>query len=309
LAAEALAHAGGKSPAPRRTGTAEIDPSAPVSRAFALVLAHLTDVILHNLRSVAAGTDPEPVHQARVAVRRLRAAIGVFAPVLPPEFVADRKGMLRALAARLAASRDWDVFTTETCAEVAEVVEDRRITALLAACQRKRATARAELRAWVAGPDGRAVALDLALLSALQPWSAHAPDPAPDAPEFAAGALARRRRHILRDGNDLADMPPPQLHEIRKQGKKLRYAAEFFRPCFSSRQARRFLARLEALQAELGRLNDAATSAVLLDDLGSAGRGWAAGAVAGYLAQRAERSRRRVAAAWEEFREADPFWS
>jgi triphosphatase len=311
LAAEALAHAAGKAPSPRRAGGAEVTPPATVAQAFALLLAHQTDVILQNLRDVVAGTDPEPVHQARVAVRRLRAALSMFAPALPVAFIAETKAMLRALAARLGTARDWDVFATETCAEVAGAIEDRRITALLAACQRKRGAARAALRAWVEGPEGRVMAVELALLPALQSWHAesHEATLAQDAAEFAAGALARRWRHMLRDGNRLADMPPHELHELRKQGKKLRYAAEFFRPCFPARQARRFLARLEALQAELGRVNDAATSTILLDDLGAPGRGWGAGAVAGYLAQRATKSHRRVAAVWDEFREADPFWA
>src|ERR671934_39430 len=37
--------------------------------------------------AVPAGDDPEAIHQMRVATRRLRAALRVFADVLPPEAI------------------------------------------------------------------------------------------------------------------------------------------------------------------------------------------------------------------------------
>ena len=57
--------------------------------------------------------DPEFIHQARVALRRLRSAIKLFSPVLPPEFVSTYGQTWRTLASALGDARNWDVFLGE----------------------------------------------------------------------------------------------------------------------------------------------------------------------------------------------------
>ncbi len=104
-------------------------------------------------------------------------------------------------------------------------------------------------------------------------------------------------------------MPDDQLHEVRKQVKKLRYATEFFAPLFPEKQVRKYLPRLERLQAVLGRVNDRAVAAGLLAQLGGgADRAFACGVVLGFAACRADDSRGEVAHAWDKFRRAAPFW-
>jgi CHAD domain-containing protein len=50
--------------------------------------------------------------------------------------------------------------------------------------------------------------------------------------------------------------------------KRLRYACEFFAPCFPARAVERYLRRLRALQELLGELNDVAVGRELLVKLG-----------------------------------------
>jgi triphosphatase len=311
LAAEALAFATGR-PLPTARGNApDVPLDATVAEGFDLVLAHLTRVILDQVREIVATEAPEPVHQARVGVRRLRAAIALFTPALPGPALIEARTMLRAFAGRLGTARDWDVFVTETGAEIAHSIADKRVATLLSSADRRRTAIRADLRAWLDSLEGRATLLDLSLFAACRAWQDGAlpSSLSQRSAAFAAGVLARRHRRILRRGAQLAQMNPEQLHELRKQCKKLRYAAELFRSAFPPRLVKKFLTRLEAVQAELGHANDAATSEVLLDSLGSPGRGWAAGAVAGHLAARSSKSGRRIAEAWTEFRDADPFWA
>jgi hypothetical protein len=78
LAAEAYAAAGHPALAPRRQGAPALPPGLSVDDAFAALIAHLLDVILHQAGRAAAGEAPEPVHQMRVAVRRLRSACSLF---------------------------------------------------------------------------------------------------------------------------------------------------------------------------------------------------------------------------------------
>ena len=127
--------------------------------------------------------------------------------------------------------------------------------------------------------------------------------------DYARRMLARRHRRMMQDGRDLAALDIPALHELRKDGKRLRYACEFFGPLFGGKATRRFGKRMEPLQEALGFLNDAAVAASLVEQLGTGpARGFAAGAVQGFVAGRTGKLRRRIEETWDAFRDADPFW-
>ena len=77
---------------------------------FALELIRRQTRRLGNLQAaVLADRDPEPLHQLRVSLRRLRTAIGQFAPALDfPEGVGVRR--IAAVARRTGLCRDLDVL-------------------------------------------------------------------------------------------------------------------------------------------------------------------------------------------------------
>ena len=67
-----------------------------------------------DLRQTALPEMLAIIHQARVAMRRLRSAIKLFAPVLPVDFVAAYGQTWQTLAGALGDTRNWDVFVAET---------------------------------------------------------------------------------------------------------------------------------------------------------------------------------------------------
>ena len=69
-----------------------------------------------NEAGAVVGENPEYVHQARVAIRRLRSAFKLFSPVLEAGFVKVYGPRWGKLAGGLGSARDWDVFLTETLA-------------------------------------------------------------------------------------------------------------------------------------------------------------------------------------------------
>ncbi|MEZ5801895.1 MAG: CHAD domain-containing protein, partial [Rhizobiaceae bacterium] len=81
--------------------------------------------------------------------------------------------------------------------------------------------------------------------------------------DFAAHALDRQRKRLMKNGKDLAGLTDGERHQIRKDAKKLRYAAEFFCSLFEEKRgARRFALfsdAMEKLQDRLGALNDLVT--------------------------------------------------
>ncbi len=316
LAAEALAAANTSGPpAPL---TPELRTGLSVGVAFTLSLGRHTDAILreaHTILSRDPGT--EPVHQMRVAVRRLRSTIAVFRPaVFCPEVDAADQG-LRALADRLAPARDLDVFVAETAATVGEALPgDASLRRLLTTAGHHRRAAYTALRTWLGGRDFRRLIITLAVLADGTAWSA-APDMAQQEAlglkleAFAAQALKRRLRRLTEAGETIDHLDPTALHLIRLRAKRMRYAAEIFAPLFSRKATARFLRRLAAVQDRLGILNDGAVANTLLTDLGATtgGRAHAAGLVRGFLAARAGDARSRIARAWHRFLRLEPFWT
>ena len=309
LAAEALLDAGLPVP-PRRLGAPGLPAGLPPGTGFAQAAGHLLGVLLHHAPAAAAGQTGEPVHQMRVALRRLRALSSVFRVVVAcPELEAVRPG-LKALAGALGPARDWDVFLDGTGRRVqAAFPEVAEVAALMTAAAARRDEAYAALGATLAGPQLRCLAIGIAALAIGRPWEGVADLPAPETEAFGAAVLAKRLRQVARRAKGMASQPDAALHEVRLKAKRLRYAAEVFAPLFPGREAPRFLRRLAALQEALGHLNDNAVAAGLMQALAEhGGGGLAGGLVRGFVAGQAGQTRQAATRAWKRLRKAGPFW-
>jgi triphosphatase len=320
LSADALAMAR-QAPPPRHVGPPVMPRHLPVGDAFAYLVVHLTDVLLHFAPEVGHGA--EPVHQMRVALRRLRSAAALFRHAVQGPELAAANEALRALNRVLGPARDWDVFNEGSAREVAEAFAgDKAVQNLAAGARRRRDAAYAALRAELDGPGFRRLGINLSVLATTRPWDGAAEPGGPDAAEperraetldeslshFAGRALHRRMHRLMAPGPDIAGLPAADLHAIRLQAKRLRYASEFFAPLFPGRETRRFIRRLAVLQDQLGHLNDTRVAADLLAELG-AERGFAAGVVRGWVAAGAAGARSRAGRAWHRLRKLEPFWS
>jgi triphosphatase len=126
--------------------------------------------------------------------------------------------------------------------------------------------------------------------------------------DFASHALTRRLARVNEAGDDLSALPADELHRVRIQVKRLRYAAEFFAPLYSPRDARRFIRRTAALQERLGLLNDGAVAQHLMAQLGGGDRGFAAGVVRGFVAAGLRGARAKAERSWRKFRRLEAFW-
>jgi triphosphatase len=79
-----------------------------------------------NERGVRETDAPEFIHQARVAMRRLRSAIRLWRPLLPEEYVSNFDPRWRTLANQLGDTRNWDVFITEILPPIRQGVSRSR---------------------------------------------------------------------------------------------------------------------------------------------------------------------------------------
>ena len=322
LADEALSAARGGVPAARALGAPKLSRGLTVAEAFDRIVAHLTDVILYWAPLAAAGEDgPEPVHQMRVATRRLRSAISVFSRATGSPSVARVDAGLKALAAALGPARDWDVFNEGIGAEIglafdADQQDGQAVAKLLEATERQRQAGYEALRRVVGAPEFRQLGIRLAALAATRPWEDEVDEDGEAAlamklEDFAAMVLNRRWKRMFSEGEDIEQLETPTLHAIRLRAKRLRYAAEFFAALFPPKATKRFIHRLSELQEQLGTLNDGAVAAELLHSLQGGGteRAFAIGAVRGFVAAIGSASRARIADSWKKFRKQDPFWT
>jgi len=279
------------------------------------VLAHLTDVVLAFAPAAAEDlSGPEPVHQMRVALRRLRSAITVFRRLLDCAELQAAKAGLKALSARLGPTREWDVFLGETAPEVtAAFPGEPKLTRLIAAGERRRRECHAALRDFLLSADFRRLGIALAWLAGARSWHPAVPEGTEQSvplQDFAADELHRRLRKLL-GTDDIGRLDAPALHAVRLKAKRMRYAAEIFAALYPGKAPRRFVHRLTALQDGLGLLNDRATAEKLLAELGGPGgrHAYAAGLVLGFAAAgRTTEVLPLVVRRWEKFRRVGTFW-
>lgn len=234
-------------------------------RALRHVIARGTDLWLANAHGLLAGDDPEFVHQARVALRRMRSAIRLWRGQV--DFPADLLEELKWLAAALGGARDADVLATETLPQLAESVAGTHAAALARLTRRaaaRRGQARDAARAAIA--SGRAARLALALLH----WgTAPAERRKPTLHALAGRQLRRAQKKLLAMAQDFAALTPVQRHQVRILGKRLRYALDLLAVAQPAAPVAAAGERLAALQDVLGQLNDGAVAADALATLGA----------------------------------------
>lgn len=264
-----LAH--GMEDAPLKSVALTLNAGMSVEDGFAAICQACLAQFQANLPGLLASDDIEYVHQARVALRRLRAALRLFRKVcvLPGELM----GGLRTLAGALGSARDWDVLLAETLPAVAPHYPDPEAwqqgwTALETHRAAMRDAMQAGLvqarpgawllamhrwllqRGWRLGPSGETApeAQRFVQLSPLDKW--------------ASKALQKGHRAIVRDARNFAELQPLQRHALRIDIKRQRYAAEFFQTLFAGlpnahkRLQKNYLAVLRDAQVSLGRSND-----------------------------------------------------
>jgi len=79
--------------------------------------------------------------------------------------------------------------------------------------------------------------------------------------------LDKRYRRVLSAGDRRHELTDEELHDLRIEVKKLRYAAAFFQGLYPKRRQARFTAVFKRLQDALGRIQDVADAPTVLGAL------------------------------------------
>jgi len=294
---------GPKADAPPEAEPRSVQSSDTAGAAVAAAISAATSRLLRHDPAVRLGEDPEGVHQARVATRRLRADLRTFKDLLEPEWADRTREELRWLGGDLGAVRDAEVMRDLLRSLAARLPAGDRGAALRVAGRLDRVRDDARKRLLEALDSDRYLDLVEALLAAGRepPLTAAAEVPAA---EVLPDLVVRNWRRIRRAVNALADDPPDaELHEVRILAKRLRYAAEAVGIALGGYD--KLAKEAAALQDVLGRHQDAV---VVQDWLRgqraglTAPQGFAAGELWGLAGGEAARARHEWPAAWKSLR-------
>jgi inorganic triphosphatase YgiF len=304
-------------PAPRRPRKLRLDPEIALDDALATILRGCFGHLLQSLPAAEDGRDPEGVHQLRVALRRLRAALDLMRSVGPLNKVEALRAEARWLTQNLSAARDWDIFQAGTLPTIAKACSQvAGFAALRDAAERRRTAAYNGVRSALAERRASSFLIVLGGWIEARGWRS---DVAADALgqlaepalTFARRMLSNQYAKVLKRGRRLKSLDAEERHHLRLAVKKLRYVAEFLLPLYGQRKStRRFSRKLAGLQEELGHYNDIAVTASLLAGLGagSADSGTAAAAIAGWQAHAMMGVEPRLRDTWSEFAKAKVPW-
>lgn len=289
-----------------------------VSDVFATILRHNFDYMLIWRESARSWNDIEGVHQVRVSFRRMRSAISLFRDAIPREATDSWNDEMRWIAGELGDARDLDVFIDEGVGPAAEKLRLSGAERLRELAEQRRAKTYADhvvpmldserfrqfcdtFPAWLDQREWKQMPLKKKQAKRLKSGIV----------DYSRSLLDKQERRVLSAGTQVDRDNPTEMHQLRIECKKLRYAAEFFRPIFAGME--NFIGHMKGLQDLLGVMNDVAVTRELLDDLLGDSRErdalMFAGGLIGWRTCQYRHLLERFDDYWEEFSEAKhPWW-
>ncbi len=265
-----------------------------VQRAIASSVARL---VAHD-PGVRLGDDPEAVHQARVATRRLRSDLRTFRTLVDEHWSDSLRDELRWLGDVLGVVRDADVMLERLHGHVEslEPVDQPAAERLLDDLREQRERGVAQLLEALRSERYDTV-LDHLVLAARRPRLLLRVDDEDDR-EILRGLVRRPWEQLARDVHALPEHPADtSLHEVRIRVKRARYAAEAVEPAIG-KPARAFARALVALQDVLGDHQDAVVAGEWLRRVASQAPNGEQAFAAGLLAAREHEEVLRTRDAW-----------
>lgn len=260
-------------------------------------IAGSTMKLMSNDPVVRLGEDPEGVHRARVAARRLRSDLLMFRPLLDRDWADALREEIGWLGRLLGPIRDAEVLGARIQQRVAAMVglEPRSAKILLDGLESDRLAGRRRLLAGMRSRRYEELVVRL-VRAAREPASR---SELVDRPAVSTGSLMKRPWAKLSSGARALGpgSSDASLHATRIETKRVRYGAEALVPVFGKR-AVRFATAAETLQETLGEHQDAVVAMAWLTDRAMQIDDRAVAFTAGRLAELETVSRDRAREAW-----------
>jgi triphosphatase len=303
--------ASGAKPEAHKSRDTSIDPQTNGAAAFRQIVNAGLGHLLANQSAGLAG-DAEGVHQMRIAVRRLRAALALFQPFLEPHAASLFQGELQRVGRVFGEARDWDVFCLQILPDVMNSERDvgwRDL--LLEPAGAAREAAHAAFTKEIRDPAFTRLILGLAAWAEEMrlPGNPGSQRPVED---LCRALLDRLATKVERRGRKIRHRSETELHALRMLLKKLRYGIDFLRPVFHPAARKSYLHECKKLQKTLGDINDTVTATALAERLVKGARldlAPAVGLLAEQLGRRRDEALGHLAKRRDAFSDQPRFWT
>jgi CHAD domain-containing protein len=282
-------------PRPESFGPTEFGPDAQIGTVAVAILRRHFSALLAREPGTRLGDDIEELHDMRVASRRLRAALSLFADVLPAS-VQGLREELGWVGQTLGAVRDLDVQLEQLDSWVDEVPEPDRaaLERLRSVLEDERTKARALM---LEALDSRRYEAFLNRFGRFLRARPRRLTGAAAVPALAVGPdLIEARFRKLRARGDRVgpDSEAAEFHRLRIHGKRFRYALEFLGDLYPGK-TRPLIRRMVVLQDVLGLHQDADVAIARLRGVATDSGGELEPATIFAMGEIAERYRRSMA--------------
>ncbi|MET0067879.1 MAG: CHAD domain-containing protein [Candidatus Thiodiazotropha sp.] len=249
-----------------------LDPDARSDATAKRIMLGLLDTLEANVTGAKANLDSEFLHDLRVATRRTRSAMSQIKGVFSPQEIEPFKQGFAWIGQITGQTRDLDVYLLQY---------NHFRTSLPAAVRpdldpfhdylkRHHKAAHAKLVKKLNSPHFRKI------IKSWRDWLEAPLSEQPKGPNarMPTAQLADRRigklyNKILKQGAAIGpNSPAEQLHDLRKQCKKLRYMMEFFQSLYPKPEIRHLVKLLKVLLDNLGEFQDLEVQAHSLEGFG-----------------------------------------
>ena len=244
--------------APEQSYADGLAPADPLLALAGNIFKREAASLREHLRPQTGIPDPEEIHQARIAVRRIRVALRAFRGFMPAH-VGEFRPEFQWLGQVLGEARDLDVYAESLKASGAGTAAIR--AKIEKGLERARTDAYGHLRSLLASDRFAKLTKAFAEFVDTEPprgvqrrWRSLRIQDA------VRGDLRESLKRVLKLGRKVDnDSPPEKLHKLRIRAKRLRYESEFYMDFYP--QLRDLTKGTRHLQDLLGSYRDACNAA------------------------------------------------
>ena len=300
--------------APRLSFRADMQLDAVIATVLNTALKHFTDYI----QPFRDGDDARAIHQMRVGLRHLRAALKVFAREFSDASFASFSARAREIANGLSLARECDAFHDLAFGDAfAHRNCPKDAVHLQASLSRLREKAYADARAIIDSAETALFIIDLHAYIAKRGWRNEISDLqlhqlTDPCEHFARGVLQRLFDKAKKRGKNFLGKSDEERHEFRIALKNLRYTGQFFSSLFRNQKSYKvWNDALVDLQESLGIQNDLASAQAMLTRLDGVSHDpfpYASGFLLGWYASKGALAEAKIAKQWKAVRKLPRFW-
>ena len=222
----------------------------------------LMNCVRQNEQGIIDDIDTEYLHQYRVHLRKIRSLINLFKKCFSPDVYLDLKSRLSSVASRTNALRDLDVFILKQHVKTGRQRPRQKV--LYSKLAKKRNNAYLDLKQWLLSARYKKEMKELQSLLSKEPdyynrFSKHSIG-------VVLQKLMLKKYEKIREKGMLFHKleSDESIHQLRIDGKKMRYLMEFYFEISPQRKSVVLLKRLKRLQNILGDYNDSSVQQEML---------------------------------------------